>query len=256
MEIILYVLVAVALCFLILLVVIGRGETLGEKMADAFRRILRWADIDISSPQESLPKQPNQKMQKREQKAYQDEDLLKHIADLKQSSDKSLNELYLEQTKVLQSELALLRQDINNQSQELASLKNMLIEQKKCEKDRKHDEPKTPVKEITKYPMIKYGRLVDNNSPKGFIDSNLSINPVGCCFVVEIVSEMFARYRLVDETDMKKEALQMFDPVISTGCQYDAVPTIINDAVNIEDGLLRLRDGIWVIESKNKVKLL
>ncbi len=255
MDIILYILVAVALCFLILLV-IGRGETLGEKMADAFRRILKWADIDISSPRESLLKQPNQKMQKREPKAYQDEDLLKHIADLKQSSDKSINVLYLELTKVLQSELALLRQDINNQSQELASLKNMLIEQKKSEKDRKHDEPKTPVKDITKYPMIKFGRLVDNYSPEGFIDSNLSINPAGCCFVVEIVSEIFARYRLVDETDMKKEALQMFDPVISTGCQYDAVPTIINDAVNIEDGQLRLRDGIWLIESKNKVKFI
>ena len=255
LKVLLYILILIVICVLVLFFT-GKGDTFGKRITDAFRKLLRWADIDTQSPHGKPKEYSDQKTKHGEQTNTQDEAIQKIIADLKRNSDKNTKDLYTALQDALKIEFDSLRRQLNEQNQELVNLKEMIKGLKYNPDSQEKHKSVLPSGSHRSFPLVKYGRLVDCNSPLGFMDSNLSLDPVGCCFIIEITSDNSGRYRLVENSDMKKEALQMFNPVISTGCQYDTVPTVINDAINIEDGEIRLYNGVWAIESKNKVKLV
>lgn len=255
LKVLLYILIFIVICVLILFLT-GKGDTFGKRITDAFRKLLRWADIDAQSPHGKPKEYSDQKTQHGEQINTQDAAIQKIIADLKRNSDKNTKDLYTALQDALKIEFDSLRRQLNEQNQEFVNLKEMIKGLKNNPDSQEQHKSVLPSSSHRSFPLVKYGRLVDCNSPLGFMDSNLSIDPAGCCFIIEITSDNSGRYRLVENSDMKKEALQMFNPVVSTGCQYDTVPTVINDAINIEDGKIRLYNGVWAIESKNKVKLV
>lgn len=255
LKVILYILIIIVICVLILFLT-GKGDTFGKRITDAFHKLLKWADIDTQSPHGKPKDFSDQKTQHGEQINTQDEVILKILADLKRNADKNTNDLYTALQDTFKKEVDSLRRQLYEQTQEFVNLKEMIRGLKFNPDSQEQHKTVLPSGSTRGFPLVKYGRLVDCNSPLGFMDSNLSIDPAGCCFIIEITSDNSGRYRLVENSDMKKEALQMFNPVISTGCQYDTVPTVINDAINIEDGKIRLYNGVWTIESKNKVKLI
>lgn len=255
LKVLLFILILVVICVLILFLT-GKGDTFGKRITDAFRKLLKWADIDTHSPHWSPKEHSNQKTQHGEQLNTQDEAILKILADLKRNSDKITKDLNTALQDTFKKEFDSLHKQLNEQNQEFVNLKEMIRSLKYPPDSQEVQTTVLPSGIARSFPLVKYGRLVDCNSPLGFMDSNLSIDPAGRCFIIEITSDNSGRYRLVDNSDMKKEALQMFNPVISTGCQYDTAPTVINDAINIEDGIIRLYNGVWAIESKNKVKLV
>ncbi len=109
---------------------------------------------------------------------------------------------------------------------------------------------------ITRYPMMKYARMVDSTSPAGFFLTSLFDFSNGTCYMITIHSEYKATYRLVTDLAIQREIIAMFNPIITSGCEYDEEPTSINEIIHLEDGILELHSGIWRIIKKAKIRFI
>lgn len=114
-----------------------------------------------------------------------------------------------------------------------------------------------PVKiSFQQYPITKYARMVDSSSPLGFRMASLSDVSNSACYQIQINSETKAYYRLITDLTMQKEIIAMFNPIITSGCEYEENPTAINQIIHTEDGLLELHSGVWHIVQKAKIKFI
>lgn len=114
-----------------------------------------------------------------------------------------------------------------------------------------------PVKpKFTQYPITKFARMVDNSLPLGFRIESLSDISKGACYQIIINSDVQACYRLITDLTIQREIIAMFNPIITTGCEYEEEPTAINEIIHIEDGLLELHSGVWHIVKKAKIRFI
>ena len=133
-----------------------------------------------------------------------------------------------------------------------------LLERLAVSLDKRQDKVLTePVKKNTqKYPIIKFARMVDNSSPLGFRMASLSDISKGGCYQIIINSEDQACYRIITDWSIQREIIAMFNPIITSGCEYEEEPTAINEIIHIEDGLLELHSGVWHIVKKAKIRFI
>lgn len=257
MDIFLFVAALIVIC-LVLCIIVGHGDSLGARMSNSLHRLLQWAEIE--SPSSKVQGKNREKQNdKNEPISIIKEEL---ILALEQSRNKIEN-VVKENSRILQADfqqqLNQLHQVVVSQAREIESIRQLLIvEGNKVNKNNKilHNTTNCDASEPLSYPYLRYGKLVDSKMPLGFIDANLAESSQGCCFIITILSIDKATYRLADNMEMRQEALQMFHPIISTACEYDSEPVVINDVVNIEEGALHLLEGIWRIVKKNKVNLI
>lgn len=114
-----------------------------------------------------------------------------------------------------------------------------------------------PVKpKFKQYPITKFARMVDNSLPLGFRIESLSDISKGACYQIIINSDVQACYRLITDLTIQREIIAMFNPIITTGCEYEEEPTAINEIIHIEDGLLELHSGVWRIVKKIKIRFI
>lgn len=106
------------------------------------------------------------------------------------------------------------------------------------------------------YPITKFARMVDNSLPLGFRIESLSDISKGACYQIIINSDVQACYRLITDLTIQREIIAMFNPIITTGCEYEEEPTAINEIIHIEDGLLELHSGVWHIVKKAKIRFI
>lgn len=106
------------------------------------------------------------------------------------------------------------------------------------------------------YPITKFARMVDNSLPLGFRIESLSDISKGACYQIIINSDVQACYRLITDLTTQREIIAMFNPIITTGCEYEEEPTVINEIIHIEDGLLELHSGVWHIVKKAKIRFI
>lgn len=112
------------------------------------------------------------------------------------------------------------------------------------------------IEKVVKYPIIKYARMIDNPSPIGFQAQSLSNICNGACYQIDILSDAQAVYRLITDSNLQEEIIAMFNPIITTGCEYDENPMVINRIIHLEDGQLELRSNVWNIVKKTKIKFI
>ena len=114
-----------------------------------------------------------------------------------------------------------------------------------------------PVKpKFKQYPITKFARMVDNSLPLGFRIESLSDISKGACYQIIINSDVQACYRLITDLTIQREIIAMFNPIITSGCEYEEEPTAINEIIHIEDGLLELHSGVWHIVKKAKIRFI
>lgn len=114
-----------------------------------------------------------------------------------------------------------------------------------------------PVKpKFKQYPITKFARMVDNSLPLGFRIESLSDISKGACYQIIINSDVQACYRLITDLAIQREIIAMFNPIITSGCEYEEEPTAINEIIHIEDGLLELHSGVWHIVKKAKIRFI
>lgn len=114
-----------------------------------------------------------------------------------------------------------------------------------------------PVKpKFKQYPITKFARMVDNSLPLGFRIESLSDITKGACYQLIINSDVQASYRLITDWAIQREIIAMFNPIITSGCEYEEEPTAINEIIHIEDGLLELHSGVWHIVKKAKIRFI
>lgn len=109
--------------------------------------------------------------------------------------------------------------------------------------------------QVKHYPVTKFARMVDNSSPLGFRIESLSDISKGACYQIIINSDAKACYRLITDLSIQREIIAMFNPIITSGCEYEE-PTVINEIIHIEDGLLELHSGVWHIVKKTKIRFI
>ena len=78
----------------------------------------------------------------------------------------------------------------------------------------------------------------------------------GACYQIDILSDTQAVYRLITDLNLQEEIIAMFNPIITTGCEYDENPMVINRIIHLEDGQLELRSNVWNIVKKTKIKFI
>lgn len=115
-------------------------------------------------------------------------------------------------------------------------------------------EPAKP--ESRQFPVIRFAQMADNSSPLGFRMASLSDISHGACYQIVIDSETKACYRLITDLSVQREIIAMFNPIITSGCEYEELPAAINGFVNVEDGQLELHSGIWQIVKKAKIRFI
>ena len=114
-----------------------------------------------------------------------------------------------------------------------------------------------PVKnKLQQYPIIKFARMVDNSSPLGFRMASLSDISKGACYQITINSDAQACYRLITDLAIQREIIAMFNPIITSGCEYEEEPIAINEIIHVEDGQLVLHLGVWHIVKKAKIRFI
>ena len=114
-----------------------------------------------------------------------------------------------------------------------------------------------PIKpKFEQYPITKFARMVDNSLPLGFRIESLSDISKGACYQIIINSDVQACYRLTTDLAIQREIIAMFNPIITSGCEYEEEPTAINGIIHIDDGLLELHSGVWRIVKKAKIRFV
>ena len=123
-------------------------------------------------------------------------------------------------------------------------------------KKREPISPESVKQKFKQYPITKFARMVDNSLPLGFRIESLSDISKGACYQIIINSDVQACYRLITDLTIQREIIAMFNPIITTGCEYEEEPTAINEIIHIEDGLLELHSGVWHIVKKAKIRFI
>lgn len=147
-----------------------------------------------------------------------------------------------------------------SQSEIISEIKynRQLLERLMVSLDKRRDpvspEPVKP--KIKQYPITKFARMVDNSLPLGFRIESLSDMSKGACYQIIINSDVQACYRLITDLAIQREIIAMFNPIITSGCEYEEEPTAINEIIHIEDGLLELHSGVWHIVKKAKIRFV
>lgn len=124
------------------------------------------------------------------------------------------------------------------------------------DKKREPISPESVKQKFKQYPITKFARMVDNSLPLGFRIESLSDISKGACYQIIINSDVQACYRLITDLTIQREIIAMFNPIITTGCEYEEEPTAINEIIHIEDGLLELHSGVWHIVKKAKIRFI
>lgn len=124
------------------------------------------------------------------------------------------------------------------------------------DKKREPISPESVKQKFKQYPITKFARMVDNSLPLGFRIESLSDISNGACYQIIINSDVQACYRLITDLTIQREIIAMFNPIITTGCEYEEEPTAINEIIHIEDGLLELHSGVWHIVKKAKIRFI
>lgn len=124
------------------------------------------------------------------------------------------------------------------------------------DKKREPISPEPVEPKFKKYPITKFARMVDNSLPLGFRIESLSDISKGACYQIIINSDVQACYRLMTDLAIQREIIAMFNPIITSGCEYEEEPTAINEIIHIEDGLLELHSGVWHIVKKAKIRFI
>lgn len=124
------------------------------------------------------------------------------------------------------------------------------------DKKREPISPESVKQKFKQYPITKFARMVDNSLPLGFRIESLSDISKGACYQIIIKSDVQACYRLITDLTIQREIIAMFNPIITTGCEYEEEPTAINEIIHIEDGLLELHSGVWHIVKKAKIRFI
>ena len=235
--------------------IMGKGDSLKSRMSSSFHRLLQWADIE--SPLSTGKNETSQVGNNI--KVIMPSRVENEVIIAFEQSQKKIEEVVNETSNNLRSDfqqqLNHFHQVLEYQTQEIKSLRQLLtVKEYVFAIPQQTSDPHTG--EHSTYPSVRYGKLVDSKIPLGFIEANLAESSSGCCFIITILSKDKATYRLADDFGMRQEALQMFHPIISTACEYDHEPGVINDAVNVEEGVLHLKEGVWRIDKKNKVNLI
>lgn len=253
----------VTILFLVILVlfITSKGDTFKERLQNAFQRLLRWADLGSTQIQKEQVPKMNYHSEEEKNDPFEivsRNEILELLSEYKNSIEIYTKNSHDALYGIIKSEFDALNKEIQEQSKKIESIERKIntSNHNQCNVSEKQNIETLTKKINDVFPVTKFGKLVDCYSPLGFVDANLLDKPEGCCFSIFIISNGIARYRLVENSEMKQEALQMFNPVISTGCEFDNRPTIIQDAINVEDGSLKLNNGIWTIISKNKIKLI
>lgn len=147
-----------------------------------------------------------------------------------------------------------------NQSEIISEIRNnrQLLERLMVSLDKKREpvSPKPVMPKNKQYPITKFARMVDNSLPLGFRIDSLSDISKGACYQITINSEVQACYRLITDLVIQREIIAMFNPIITSGCEYEEEPTVINEIIHIEDGLLELHSGVWHIVKKAKIRFI
>ena len=124
------------------------------------------------------------------------------------------------------------------------------------DKKREPISPESVKQKFKQYPITKFARMVDNSLPLGFRIESLSDISKGACYQIIINSDVQAYYRLITDLTIQREIIAMFNPIITTGCEYEEEPTAINEIIHIEEGLLELHSGVWHIVKKAKIRFI
>ena len=124
------------------------------------------------------------------------------------------------------------------------------------DKKREPISPESVKQKFKQYPITKFARMVDNSLPLGFRIESLSDISKGACYQIIINSDVQACYRLITDLTIQREIIAMFNPIITTGCEYEEEPTAINEIIHIEDGLLELHSDVWHIVKKAKIRFI
>lgn len=123
-------------------------------------------------------------------------------------------------------------------------------------KKREPISPESVKQKFKQYPITKFAQMVDNSLPLGFRIESLSDISKGACYQIIINSDVQACYRLITDLTIQREIIAMFNPIITTGCEYEEEPTAINEIIHLEDGLLELHSGVWHIVKKAKIRFI
>lgn len=116
--------------------------------------------------------------------------------------------------------------------------------------------PESVKQKFKQYPITKFAQMVDNSLPLGFRIESLSDISKGACYQIIINSDVQACYRLITDLTIQREIIAMFNPIITSGCEYEEEPTAINEIIHLEDGLLELHSGVWHIVKKAKIRFI
>lgn len=136
-------------------------------------------------------------------------------------------------------------------------LQNLLLvseRQRQVESDKKQLEPVGRQSSNNTF----YADSVDSSSPLGFLEINLSDVFSNQFFVIEQFSPDRAVFRFVDDPNMQKLLISSMYQLIGNGiCEIEgecvSVPTSIQI---ISDGMLQLKNGVWVITKKVTLNLI
>lgn len=231
-QIILTILICLILGIIITLIVLIYN-TPSSKIQEIFNRVFTQKEKQNISEQEEKPSL---------------EDIIRNIVkkEIEQAGDRIIRS-FPRPVNVNQNDI------INEILYNRLLLERLIVLHNKQNEDKQSKQVK-PQQE--QFPIIKYARMVDSDSPSGFQTASLSNISNGACYQICINSENQATYRLITNLDIQKEIIAMFNPIITSGCEYEEEPMAINEIIPVKDGILELHSGIWNIIEKAKIRFV
>lgn len=140
-----------------------------------------------------------------------------------------------------------------NQNEIINEIRQLLVS---IDEKREPISPESVKQKFKQYPITKFAQMVDNSLPLGFRIESLSDISKGACYQIIINSDVQACYRLITDLTIQREIIAMFNPIITSGCEYEEESTAINEIIHLEDGLLELHSGVWHIVKKAKIRFI
>lgn len=105
------------------------------------------------------------------------------------------------------------------------------------------------------YPYVLYAQMLDSDSPKGFLVSELKKVEKGCVFKLTIQSRDTGIFEFVDDETIHLEILSAFNPIVTETSDYENINSSQSRIIVMEPGVLRLENNVWEIMNKQKVKI-
>lgn len=101
---------------------------------------------------------------------------------------------------------------------------------------------------------VLYSKMVDSMDPLGFRISNLKDSPEGCAFRITLRDEQEGFYENVEDGEIQKEMLSVFEPIITNSSVFELIPQDVTRIVVVNQGKLVKEDNILRITEKQKIK--